>query len=76
MGEFAATLQQRLKDAYAALTAAIAAGDTDLSDTQLDEIEWLRQIAASHGVPEPRMAPSGSDVAPDTAVGRPPVPAD
>jgi hypothetical protein len=52
MGEFAATLQDRLREAHASLRAAMAAGDTELSDTQRDEIEHLRQIAAAHGIPE------------------------
>jgi hypothetical protein len=56
MGEFAATLQYRLREAHASLRAALAAGDTELSDTQLDEIEHLRQIAAAHGIPEPARA--------------------
>jgi hypothetical protein len=53
MREFTATLQHRLQDAYASLRAADAAGDHELSDTHLDEIEHLRQIAAAHGIPEP-----------------------
>ena len=53
MGEFAATLQSRLRDAQPALRAALAAGDTDLTDTQLDEIEHLRGIAVAHGIAEP-----------------------
>lgn len=52
MGEFAATLQHRLREAHASLRAALAAGDADLTDTQLDEIEHLNQIAAAHGLPE------------------------
>ena len=52
MGEFAATLQHRLREAHACLRAALAAGDADLTDTQLDEIDHLRQIAAAHGIPE------------------------
>lgn len=74
VGEFAATLQQRLRDAHAALTAATAAGDPDLTEALLGEIELLRRIAASHGVPEPRPPPS--DVASGTVSGRLPVPAD
>jgi hypothetical protein len=53
MGEFAATLQGRLREAQSSLRAALAAGDSVLSDTQLDEIEHLQQIAAAHGIPEP-----------------------
>lgn len=53
MGEFAATLQRRLREAHASLRAAVDAGDTDLTDTQLYEIEHLREIAAAHGIPEP-----------------------
>lgn len=56
MGEFAATLQHRLREAHTSLRAALAAGDTDLTDTQLDEIEHLRRIAAAHGIPEPARA--------------------
>ena len=56
MGEFAATLQSRLREAHASLRAALAAGDTDLTDTQLDEIEHLRGIAAAHGIVEPATA--------------------
>jgi hypothetical protein len=56
MGEFAATLQVRLREARACLHAAQVAGDAELTDTQLDEIEHLRQIAASHGIPEPAHA--------------------
>ena len=52
MGEFVATLQHRLMEAHASLRAALAAGDADLTDTQLDEIEHLNQIAAAHGLPE------------------------
>ena len=52
MGEFTATLQHRLREAHASLRAALAAGDADLTDTQLDEIDHLRQIAAAHGIPE------------------------
>jgi len=52
MGEFAAALQCRLREAHASLRAALAAGDADLSDTQLDELEHLRQIAAAHGIPD------------------------
>ena len=36
--------------------AARAAGDADLTDTQLDEIEHLNQIAAAHGISEPARA--------------------
>jgi len=54
MGEFAATLQVRLQEAHASLRAARDAGDTELTDTQLDEIDHLREIAAAHGIPEPR----------------------
>jgi hypothetical protein len=53
MGEFAATLQCRLREAHASLRAALAAGDAELTDTQLDEIEHLRGIAAAHGIVEP-----------------------
>ncbi len=56
MGEFAATLQSRLRDAHTSLRAALAAGDADLTDTQLDEIEHLRGIAAAHGIAEPATA--------------------
>jgi hypothetical protein len=56
MGEFAATLQVRLREAHASLRAALDAGDADLTDTQLDEIEHLRQIAAAHGIAEPAPA--------------------
>ena len=56
MGEFAATLQDRLREAHAALLAARAAGDADLTDTQLDEIAHLREIAVAHGIPEPASA--------------------
>ena len=56
MGEFAATLQVRLREAHASLRAALAAGDADLSDTHLDEIEHLRGIAAAHGIAEPALA--------------------
>jgi hypothetical protein len=56
MGEFAATLQDRLREAHASLLAARAAGDADLTDTQLDEIAHLREIAVAHGVPEPACA--------------------
>ena len=53
MGEFAAALQSRLREAHASLRAARAAGDAELTDTQLDEIEHLRGIAAAHGIVEP-----------------------
>jgi hypothetical protein len=56
MGEFAATLQGRLREAHDSLRAALAAGDSDLTDTQLDEIEHLQQIAAAHGIREPATA--------------------
>jgi hypothetical protein len=56
MGEFAATLQVRFREAHASLRAARDAGDADLTDTQLDEIEHLRQIAAAHGIAEPAPA--------------------
>src|SRR5450755_582323 len=56
MGEFAATLQDRLREAHASLLAARAAGDADLTDTQLDEIAHLREIAVAHGIPEPASA--------------------
>jgi len=56
MGEFAATLQHRLREAHASLRAALAAGDADLTDTQLDEIEHLRRIATAHGISEPARA--------------------
>ena len=56
MGEFAATLQHRLKEAHASLRAALAAEDADLTDTQLDEIDHLSRIAAAHGIPEPARA--------------------
>jgi hypothetical protein len=56
MGEFAATLQVRLREAHASLKAALDAGDAQLTDTQLDEIEHLRQIAAAHGISEPVVA--------------------
>ena len=56
MGEFAATLQVRLREAHASLRAALAAGDANLTDTQLDEIEHLRGIAAAHGIAEPALA--------------------
>ena len=53
MGEFAATLQHRLREAHASLRAALAAGDAHLTDTQIDELEHLREIAAAHGITEP-----------------------
>jgi hypothetical protein len=56
MGEFAATLQCRLREAHASLRAALAAGDAELTDTHLDEIEHLRGIAAAHGIVEPALA--------------------
>ena len=56
MSEFAATLQHRLRDAHASLRAALAAGDADLTDTQLDELEHLKEIAAAHGIAEPACA--------------------
>ena len=56
MGEFSATLQHRLREAHASLRAALAAGDADLTDTQLDEIEHLNQNAAAHGISEPARA--------------------
>jgi hypothetical protein len=56
MGEFAATLHVRLREAHASLRAALAAGDADLTDTQLDEIEHLRGIAAAHGIAETALA--------------------
>ena len=56
MGEFAATLQVRLREAHASLRAALDAGDVDLNDTQLDEIEHLRGIAAAHGIAEAAVA--------------------
>ena len=56
MGEFSATLQHRLKEAHASLREAVAAGDADQTDTQLYEIEHLREIAAAHGIPEPACA--------------------
>jgi hypothetical protein len=55
MGEFTATLQSRLQEASAAMSAALAAGDTELTQTHSDEIEHLRWIAASHGIPEPAL---------------------
>jgi hypothetical protein len=56
MGEFAATLQVRLREAHASLRAALDAGDADLTDTQLDELDHLRGIAAAHGIAEPALA--------------------
>jgi len=56
MGEFAATLQDRLREAHASLLAARAAGDADLTDTHLDEFAHLREIAVAHGIPEPAVA--------------------
>jgi hypothetical protein len=56
MGEFTATLQHRLREAHASLRAALAAGDADLTDTQLDEIDHLNRIAAAHGIAEPASA--------------------
>ena len=56
MGEFATTLQSRLREAHASLRAALATGDTEQSDTQLDEIEHLRGIAVAHGIAEPGLA--------------------
>ena len=56
MGEFVTALQDRLREAHTSLRAALATGDTELSDTQLDEIEHLRQIAAAHGILEPARA--------------------
>jgi hypothetical protein len=50
MGEFAAALQSRLREAHASLRAARAAGDEELTDTHLEEIEHLRGIAAAHGL--------------------------
>ncbi len=52
MSEFTATLQHRLREAHASLRVALATGDADLTDTELYEIEHLRQIAAAHGIPE------------------------
>jgi len=56
MGEFIAALQHRLREAHASLRAAQSAGDADLTDTQLDEIDHLNQIAAAHGITEPAPA--------------------
>ena len=56
MGEFAATLQHRLREAHVSLRAALAAGDVHLTDTQMDELEHLRGIAAAHGITEPACA--------------------
>ena len=51
MDEFTATLEHRLRETRASLHAALAAGDADQTDTQLAELEHLRQIAATHGLP-------------------------
>ena len=56
MSEFVATLQHRLRETHASLRAALAAGDADLTDTQLDELEHLKEIAAAHGITEPACA--------------------
>jgi hypothetical protein len=50
MGEFAAVLQRRIDDECASLNAARAAGDEELSDALVAEIDNLRRIADQHGV--------------------------
>jgi hypothetical protein len=50
MGEFRAVLQQRIQDECASLNAARAAGDDELSDALVAELENLLRIAAGHGV--------------------------
>jgi len=50
MGEFTAVLQQRIKHECASLNAARAAGDDELSDALIAELENLLRIAAQHGV--------------------------
>jgi len=56
MGEFSATLQHRLREAHASPAGGTGRRDADLTDTQLDEIEHLNQIAAAHGISEPARA--------------------
>lgn len=50
MGEFRAVLQQRIEDERASLNAARAAGDDELSDALVAELENLLRIADQHGV--------------------------
>ncbi|WP_202637908.1 hypothetical protein [Bailinhaonella thermotolerans] len=56
MGEFTATIQERLEQAYAELRSARASGDDFLADAQAAEIEDLRRVAAEHGVELTRCA--------------------
>ena len=63
MGEFAATLQDRLREAHASLRAALAAGDADLTDTQLDEIDAPE--ADRRGARHPRTRPRLTSAFPD-----------
>ena len=50
MGEFSAVLQQRIEHESASLDAARAAGDDELSDALVAELENLLRIASKHGV--------------------------
>ncbi|GGM77873.1 hypothetical protein GCM10010106_25540 [Thermopolyspora flexuosa] len=54
MGEFTATIEHRLDQAYRRLREARSAGDDFLADTLTAEIEDLRRIAIENGVTPPQ----------------------
>jgi hypothetical protein len=50
MGEFRAVLKRRIQDESNSLNAARAAGDDELSDALVAELDNLHRIADRHGV--------------------------
>ncbi|MBX6168650.1 MAG: hypothetical protein IRY84_13565 [Thermobispora bispora] len=50
MGEFTATIANRLAQAYQELREATSNGDEFLAETLTGEIEDLRRIAEEHGI--------------------------
>ncbi|WP_186356605.1 hypothetical protein [Streptomonospora sp. PA3] len=50
MGEFRAEIKGRIKEIRQSLQAAQAAGDEDLADVHMSELEDLHRIAARNGV--------------------------
>jgi hypothetical protein len=50
MGEFVASIQERIRDEEAALRRATEGGDDYLVEVHTGELEDLRRLASEHGI--------------------------
>ena len=51
MGEFVASIRERIRDEEAALRRATEGGDDYLVEVHTGELEDLRRLASEHGIP-------------------------